>query len=160
MTNVLLCPVVTFEKVLRYCPSLLQPLILSFPVGYFAPVETTIFREILQGRCSELNEKGLPPLVVDVGANIGFVHICAFCCDFLPFLALKYLCFRYFTAYAAAFGCRVMAFEPIPKILRYLNLTILLNGFIDRVEVPLHPCFSSFIFYIRDEYLTCSRCEM
>jgi FkbM family methyltransferase len=81
-------------------------------LGYFAPVETTLFREILENRCNKLNSKGLPPLVVDVGANVG-----------------------YFSAYAASFGCRVMAFEPIPKIIRFLNLTILLNGLTDLVEI-------------------------
>ncbi|KAG2426906.1 hypothetical protein HXX76_012693 [Chlamydomonas incerta] len=48
---------------------------------------------------------GLPALVVDVGANFGF-----------------------FTAYAAAMGCRVVAVEPVPRFLAFLHWTLAANG--------------------------------
>jgi FkbM family methyltransferase len=80
--------------------------------GFFAPVETSIFHHVLKEGCRNLDKNGRAPLVVDVGGNIG-----------------------YFTAYAAACGCRVISFEPIPKIIRFLNLTVALNGFQNRVEI-------------------------
>jgi FkbM family methyltransferase len=49
---------------------------------------------------------------VDVGANIG-----------------------YFTLMAAAFGCRVLALEPIPKAMSLLNYAVHLNKFSDRVQL-------------------------
>ncbi|CAM6032365.1 unnamed protein product [Sphagnum compactum] len=65
------------------------------PLGYFAPVLTTIFKYILgDGRCNR------GPLVVDVGANMG-----------------------YFSAYAAALGCKVASFEPNKHPRQYLEAT-------------------------------------
>jgi hypothetical protein len=65
------------------------------PLGYFAPVLTTIFKYILgDGQCNR------GPLVVDVGANMG-----------------------YFSAYAAAFGCKVASFEPNKHPRQYLEAT-------------------------------------
>ena len=49
--------------------------------------------------------------------------------------------FSYFANYAAVCGCRVIAFEPIPKIIRYLNLTVALNGFQNRMEVLTFTLF-------------------
>jgi len=45
--------------------------------------------------------------------------------------------------YAAAMGCRVMVFEPFPQISRYLNISVILNGFQDRIEVRLKPRLAS-----------------
>ena len=78
-------------------------------VGYYAPVETTVFRDLLENRCLSQYP---PSLVVDVGANLG-----------------------YFTNYAASFGCRVKVFEPLPRALRYINASLLLNGFGERATV-------------------------
>lgn len=41
--------------------------------GFFAPVETSLFRHILKDGCKKLDENGRPPLVVDVGGNIGYL---------------------------------------------------------------------------------------
>ncbi len=65
------------------------------PLGYFAPVLTMIFKYILgDGQCNR------GPLVVDVGANMG-----------------------YFSAYAAALGCKVASFEPNKHPRQYLEAT-------------------------------------
>jgi len=41
--------------------------------GFFAPVETVIYRHILKEACKRIDENGKPPLVVDVGGNIGYL---------------------------------------------------------------------------------------
>ncbi|KAH9548815.1 hypothetical protein CY35_11G106600 [Sphagnum magellanicum] len=64
-------------------------------LGYFAPVETTIFRHILN---NDTWENGA--MVVDVGANVG-----------------------YFSAYATMMGCRVASFEPNPHPRQFLLAT-------------------------------------
>ncbi len=74
-------------------------------MAHFAPSQTVLFREILGRRCSSYSSSG-PPLVVDVGAHIG-----------------------YFSLYAAAMGCRVLAFEPVPGPGRYLMLSAALNQY-------------------------------
>jgi FkbM family methyltransferase len=78
----------------------------------FAPMETTIFHHVLKGRCGQKNAQGLAPLVVDVGANLG-----------------------YFTNFAAALGCRVYSFEPLPLINRMLKTSVALNGFQNQVKL-------------------------
>jgi hypothetical protein len=70
--------------------------------GYFAPIETTIFRHILgNGSCDGAARNNL---VVDVGANVG-----------------------YFSAYASALGCRVASFEPNQNPRRYLEASAALQ---------------------------------
>ncbi|CAM6071095.1 unnamed protein product [Sphagnum tenellum] len=71
-------------------------------LGYFAPIETTIFRHILgNGVCGRAAPNNL---VVDVGANVG-----------------------YFSAYASALGCRVASFEPNQNPRRYLEASAALH---------------------------------
>lgn len=50
--------------------------------------------------------------MVDVGAHVGW-----------------------FTLLAASYGCRVLAFEPQPHAHTFLNASIVLNGFQDRVTL-------------------------
>jgi hypothetical protein len=70
--------------------------------GFFAPIETTIFRHILgNGVCGRAAPNNL---VVDVGANVG-----------------------YFSAYASALGCRVASFEPNQNPRRYLEASAALH---------------------------------
>ncbi|KAH9574590.1 hypothetical protein CY35_01G066400 [Sphagnum magellanicum] len=85
-------------------------------LGYFAPVETSIFRHILGGNggCHHddagggahhhLQQQQQQQLVVDVGANVG-----------------------YFSAYATALGCRVASFEPNRNPRRYLEASAALQ---------------------------------
>jgi hypothetical protein len=71
-------------------------------LGYFAPIETTIFRHILgNGVCDRAAPNNL---VVDVGANMG-----------------------YFSAYAFVLGCRVASFEPNQNPRRYLEASAALH---------------------------------
>jgi len=71
-------------------------------LGYFAPIETSIFRHILgNGVCGRAAPNNL---VVDVGANVG-----------------------YFSAYASALGCRVASFEPNQNPRRYLEASAALH---------------------------------
>mmetsp|Transcript_26396 Transcript_26396/g.43223 ORF Transcript_26396/g.43223 Transcript_26396/m.43223 type:complete len:346 (-) Transcript_26396:57-1094(-) len=73
---------------------------------YFAPHETTIFKLLLKDACGEARRLGKrPPLVVDVGANMG-----------------------YFTLYALQMGCRVVSFEPQTVCLQYFEASVVLNG--------------------------------
>eukprot|EP01127_Copromyxa_protea_P013383 TRINITY_DN3594_c0_g1_i1.p1 TRINITY_DN3594_c0_g1~~TRINITY_DN3594_c0_g1_i1.p1 ORF type:complete len:341 (-),score=70.30 TRINITY_DN3594_c0_g1_i1:150-1067(-) len=80
--------------------------------GFFAPVETKLFRTILKEQCKQVNENGQPPLVLDVGANMG-----------------------YFTLYAAKMGCRVIAFEPLPRLVNFIRMNLELNHLTDRVLI-------------------------
>ncbi|KAG2500498.1 hypothetical protein HYH03_001276 [Edaphochlamys debaryana] len=57
-----------------------------------------------------------PPLVVDVGANFG-----------------------YFTALAAALGCRVLAVEPVPRFLAFLHWTLAANALPARTWTEARP---------------------
>lgn len=71
-------------------------------LGYFAPIETSLFRHILgNGVCGRAAPNNL---VVDVGANVG-----------------------YFSAYASALGCRVASFEPNQNPRRYLEASAALH---------------------------------
>ena len=62
--------------------------------------------------CSRLDKRGRPPLVIDVGAHIGW-----------------------FSLLAASYGCRVVAFEPQPHAHAFLNASIAVNGFQDRIKL-------------------------
>ena len=77
------------------------------------PAGSLIVHEILSGPdgCSRVDPSGRPPLVVDVGAHIGW-----------------------FTLLAASYGCRVLAFEPQPHAHPFLNASVVLNGFQRRVR--------------------------
>jgi len=72
--------------------------------GVFAPIETRIYMSILSSRCKKLLPNGKPPLVVDVGGNVG-----------------------YFTVYAAKMGCRVISAEPLSENLQFLTESLKLN---------------------------------
>eukprot|EP00276_Gloeochaete_wittrockiana_P011396 CAMPEP_0184650208 /NCGR_PEP_ID=MMETSP0308-20130426/7735_1 /TAXON_ID=38269 /ORGANISM="Gloeochaete witrockiana, Strain SAG 46.84" /LENGTH=332 /DNA_ID=CAMNT_0027083581 /DNA_START=93 /DNA_END=1088 /DNA_ORIENTATION=- len=73
---------------------------------YFAPKETTIFRLLLERECGEARRTGKrPPLVVDIGANMG-----------------------YFTFYALALGCRVVSFEPQAVCHMFMQATAAINS--------------------------------
>jgi FkbM family methyltransferase len=71
---------------------------------------TDAFRGILLKACSPDRPPRENPLVVDVGANIG-----------------------YFANYAAAMGCRVVAVEPNPGLLDVMLASALLNGHVNRL---------------------------
>jgi FkbM family methyltransferase len=62
--------------------------------------------------CGRLDKRGRPPLVIDVGAHIGW-----------------------FSLLAASYGCRVVAFEPQPHAHAFLNASIAVNGFQDRIRL-------------------------
>jgi len=70
--------------------------------GIFAPAETQIFWSLLQNEC----KKDPPPLVVDVGANLGW-----------------------FTLFAASMGCRVISFEPNSLAMTFLKISVKFNNF-------------------------------
>mmetsp|Transcript_5374 Transcript_5374/g.11801 ORF Transcript_5374/g.11801 Transcript_5374/m.11801 type:complete len:538 (+) Transcript_5374:196-1809(+) len=61
-----------------------------------------VFRSILEDRC--IRSDGRRGLVLDVGANFG-----------------------YFSLYAAAMGCRVIAWEPVPKFRAFFEWGIAMN---------------------------------
>jgi len=63
-----------------------------------------LFEMILNGRCNDGQQ-----LVVDAGANLG-----------------------YFATYSGVMGCRVIAFEPQPRLLPIINTSRLVNGLTDR----------------------------
>lgn len=69
--------------------------------GYFAPIESMIFHHILTQGSGCTNSDAL---VVDAGANVG-----------------------YFSLLAAAYGCRVVAFEPNVKARLYLEASAALH---------------------------------
>ncbi len=77
------------------------------------PAGSLIVHEILSGPdgCSKLGPNNKPPLVVDVGAHIGW-----------------------FSMLAASYGCRVLAFEPQPHAHPFINASIVLNGWQGRVR--------------------------
>lgn len=78
------------------------------------PSGSVIVHELL-GREAVCNRRhpisGLAPLVVDVGAHVGW-----------------------FSMLAASYGCRVILFEPQPHAHPFLNATITLNGWQGRVR--------------------------
>jgi len=80
--------------------------------GVFAPSESSIFDYVLRDGCKRRNALGQPPLVVDVGANLGW-----------------------FTLLAASYGCRVISFEILPKAVQLIRLSLELNHFTDRVQL-------------------------
>lgn len=82
--------------------------------GLMNPSGSLLADAILGGPegCSATNAQGLAPLVVDVGAHIGW-----------------------FSLLAASYGCRVVAFEPQPHAHMFLNASIALNGFQDRIRL-------------------------
>ena len=78
------------------------------------PSGSVLVHELLgrEAACSRRHPvTGLPPLVVDVGAHVGW-----------------------FSMLAASYGCRVVAFEPQPHAHPFLNATISLNGWQGRVR--------------------------
>lgn len=74
----------------------------------YAPVESAAIEAILRRACAS----SPPPLVLDVGANLG-----------------------YFTLLAAAHGCRVRAYEPSITMSNIVRDAVSLNGFNERVTV-------------------------
>lgn len=66
-----------------------------------------MFEYLLNGRCDNGNR-----LVVDAGSNLG-----------------------YFGSYAGVMGCRVVAFEPQPRLLPIIRTSVLVNGLGDRFEL-------------------------
>jgi hypothetical protein len=113
-------------------------------LGYFAPVETSIFRHILGGNggCHHDDAGGgahhhlqqQQQLVVDVGANVG-----------------------YFSAYATALGCRVASFEPNRNPRHYLEASAALQD-------PQHHTWKIYPLAIgkevQKEHMTSSPCSM
>ena len=78
------------------------------------PSASVLVHELLGGEdgCARTDPRtGLPPLVVDVGAHIGW-----------------------FTHLAASYGCRVVAIEPQPHAHPFINATLVLNGWQGRVR--------------------------
>lgn len=74
----------------------------------YAPVESAVIEGILRTSC----KSSPPPLVLDVGANLG-----------------------YFTLLAASHGCRVRAYEPSPSMANRVRASVALNGFESLVVV-------------------------
>lgn len=97
-------------------PSFLMPITkhdmdpdVSAMVWHYGALEggiTRVFHEILNGRCTESKT------VLDVGANFG-----------------------YFTLYAARYGCRVIAYEPVKLFRAYLLWGISINDLSHLVTV-------------------------
>jgi FkbM family methyltransferase len=58
-----------------------------------------------------VSSNGEPPLVLDVGANLGW-----------------------FTAYSSAAGCRVIGVEPQPRMLTLINVTLGLNDLNSKLD--------------------------
>jgi len=81
--------------------------------GMFEAETHYLFEHILLGPdgCrNSISNNGEPPLVLDVGANLGW-----------------------FTSYSAAAGCRVIGVEPQPRMLTLINVTLELNEFQSRL---------------------------
>lgn len=73
---------------------------------------TGVWHKVLREACGKAGAGGQPPLVLDVGANFG-----------------------YYSLFAAAMGCRVMAWEPVPYFAAYFKYGLLANNFTGLVEV-------------------------
>jgi len=99
------------------CPNFIS--FLTVTNGFGPAMETQLFRTILLEQCKKLDKNGKPPLVVDVGGNAG-----------------------YFTTYAASMGCRVIAFEPFPHMMDFLELNVAINHF-DGLVTPVAAAVSS-----------------
>jgi len=80
-----------------------------FDDGMFEPETHYLFEYILlseENGCRKTTPDGEPPVVLDVGANLGW-----------------------FTAYSSAAGCRVIGVEPQPRMLTLINVTIETNSY-------------------------------
>uniref|UniRef100_A0A7S4KJL2 Methyltransferase FkbM domain-containing protein n=1 Tax=Guillardia theta TaxID=55529 RepID=A0A7S4KJL2_GUITH len=75
------------------------------------PSGSVIMHALLEAQCRVM-KGGRAPLVVDVGAHVGW-----------------------FTMMAASYGCRVLAIEPQPHAHVFLNASLLLNGWKGRIDV-------------------------
>lgn len=73
--------------------------------GGYAPVESAVVSAVLRRSCRAGPTGAPPPLVLDVGANLG-----------------------YFALMAAAHGCRVVAYEPSVRLCGMLAASAALNG--------------------------------
>ncbi|EFJ51700.1 hypothetical protein VOLCADRAFT_87414 [Volvox carteri f. nagariensis] len=80
-----------------------------FLLGRWNPEETRGAVEIFSRYCGK---RGAPQLVLDVGSHVG-----------------------YYSLLAAAFGCKAFAFDGNKEVLAYLNMSIALNDFSNRVRV-------------------------
>ena len=77
--------------------------------GLIEPGLTWVWHKLLKKGCGAINgERGL---VLDIGANFG-----------------------YYTFMSAAMGCRVVAWEPVPKFSAFLRYGLLRNLFVNSVE--------------------------
>eukprot|EP00961_Rhodomonas_salina_P087314 1174086-Rhodomonas_salina.1 len=88
--------------------------------GIMNPSGSLLVHELLGGEhgCQARDPKtNLPPLVVDIGAHIGW-----------------------FTMLAASYGCRVVAVEPQPHAHPFINASIVLNGWQGRVKTFHAAC--------------------
>ena len=105
-------PVSVFARRLVLCLRGVWTVISSCPGGSPCSLARTPIRVYrgLDGACNRRDpSSGLRPLVVDVGAHVGW-----------------------FSALAASYGCRVLSFEPQPHAHPFINATITLNGWEDR----------------------------
>lgn len=78
-------------------------------VGAWGPLETSAFASVLQPDCVTSTGRAL---VLDAGANLGF-----------------------FTLLAASHGCRVISFEPSPRLCAIIAASAALNGLSDRIRI-------------------------
>ena len=80
-------------------------------VALLEPGFTWVWNNLLREGCAPRGG-GRPGLVLDVGANFG-----------------------YYSLLAAAMGCRVVAWEPVPYFAAYFKYGLLINNFTHSVEV-------------------------
>lgn len=80
--------------------------------GTFEEETHRVFEVILNGPdgCSDVHD-GVPPLVLDVGANLGW-----------------------FSAFSTAAGCRAIGIEPQPRMQVLINATLWVNEANSRLE--------------------------
>lgn len=94
--------------------------------------ESLVAHKVFSQCCRRQN--GSPGLFVDVGANFGAwprdVPRRHGSCH-RPFISSA----GYYAMMAAAHGCRVEAFEPVPTNFAFLRYNVELNGFQDRVRI-------------------------
>lgn len=79
-------------------------------VGLIEPGLTWVWHKLLKKGCGGLH--GARGLVLDIGANFG-----------------------YYSLMSAAMGCRVVAWEPVPKFSAFLRYGLLRNLFVNSVEL-------------------------